>query len=241
MICCISPLIFSKWVQTMWIWHSSLTNTLCHLSEDLGTSFRGWQVMPDGPLGLCLTKDRREKNWRLRESMRQVGETGEQYFERSWERRKETAERYFSSPPQLWNLTSGSMWPRLMPGCQATVALPHRREMLFLECHGTLRTFRPTPLILLFPSPFPSSLHSSLSLALTLCLSFPAVCQHKPPKPQQLHCWRAEINREGLTWSDLSTATPVHSLWWSRPGPGSSQEPSLGKVKERDKRGQIYH
>lgn len=62
------------------------------------------------------------------------------------------------------------------------------------------------------PSLFPFFPFLSHSLSLAPCLSFPPVCQHKPPKPQQFHCWRAEINREGLTWSDLSTATPVHSL-----------------------------
>lgn len=170
MVCWISPLIFTGWVQTMQFWHSSLTNALHHLSKDSGTSFREWQVMPDGPLGFCLTKDSGEKNGRLKKSMRQVWETGEQYFEREGKRQWE---QYFSSPPQLWNLTSGSMWARLMPGCQATVALPHRREMLFLECHATLRTFRPTPPILLFPLPYlPLLIPSSLSLSLAHSLSF---------------------------------------------------------------------
>lgn len=154
----------------MQIWHLSLTRALCHLSKDSDTSFREWQAMPDGPLGFCSTKDSREKNGRLKKSMRRFRETGEQYFERSWERRKETAEQYFSSPPQLWNLTSGSMWARLMPGCQATVALPHRLEMLFLECHTTLQTFRLTPSSLLFSPSFPSSSHS-LSYSLSLSLS----------------------------------------------------------------------
>lgn len=67
----------------MQVWHSSLTNALDHLSEDSGTSFRKRQVMPDGPLGLCLTKDSGKKNGSLKKSMRRLGETGEQYFERS--------------------------------------------------------------------------------------------------------------------------------------------------------------